>query len=46
MPTVRLRVTASEDDTRALMNALVAIEGIEHVAAERLSLAIEIVEDF
>lgn len=31
MPTVRLRVTASEDDTRALMNALVAIEGIEHV---------------
>ncbi|KAF1721787.1 hypothetical protein [Pseudoxanthomonas wuyuanensis] len=31
MPTVRLRVTANEDDNRALMNALLAIEGIEHV---------------
>lgn len=31
MPTVRLRVTASEDDVRTLMHSLEAIEGIEHV---------------
>lgn len=31
MPTVRLRVTASDDDNRALMNALLSIEGIERV---------------
>jgi hypothetical protein len=31
MPTVRLRVSASEDDNRELMNALQSIEGIEHV---------------
>lgn len=31
MPTVRLRVSANEDQNRALMNALQSIEGIEHV---------------
>lgn len=31
MPTVRLRVSANEDDNRNLMNALLSIEGIEHV---------------
>jgi hypothetical protein len=31
MPTVRLRVNANEDDNRELMNALLSIEGIEHV---------------
>ncbi|WP_411833699.1 hypothetical protein [Pseudoxanthomonas mexicana] len=31
MPLVRLRVTADEDGNRALMNALLSIEGIEHV---------------
>lgn len=31
MPTVRLRVSANEDDNQKLMNALQSIEGIEHV---------------
>ena len=31
MPTVRLRVTGSDDATSQLMHALGAIEGIEHV---------------
>lgn len=31
MPTVRIRYTASDDDTRALLNAINSIEGIEHV---------------
>lgn len=31
MPTVYLRLTASADDTRAMINALQALEGIEHV---------------
>ncbi len=31
MPTVRLRVSANEDDNRNLMNKLQSIEGIEHV---------------
>ncbi len=31
MPTLRIRLTGSEDDTRAMMNLLQSIEGIEHV---------------
>lgn len=31
MPTMRLRVTGSEDDTRAMINLLQSLEGIEHV---------------
>lgn len=31
MPTLRMRVTGSEDDTRAMMNLLQSLEGIEHV---------------
>ena len=31
MPTMRLRLTASEDDTRAIMNLLQSLDGIEHV---------------
>jgi hypothetical protein len=31
MPTLRLRVTGSDDDTNQLMHALEAIEGIERV---------------
>ena len=31
MPTLRLRLTGSEDDTRAVINLLQSIEGIEHV---------------
>ena len=31
MPTLRMRVTGSEDDTRAMMNLLQNLDGIEHV---------------
>ena len=31
MPTMRLRVTGSEDDARTFMNLLQSLEGIEHV---------------
>ena len=31
MPTLRMRVTGSEDDTRAMMNLLQSLDGIEHV---------------
>lgn len=31
MPTMRLRLTGSEDDVRAMMNLLQSLEGIEHV---------------
>ena len=31
MPMMRLRVTASEDNTRAIINLLQSLEGIEHV---------------
>jgi len=31
MPLMRLRVTGSEDDARAITNLLSSIEGIEHV---------------
>ncbi|HVJ37829.1 MAG TPA: hypothetical protein VM687_08500 [Stenotrophomonas sp.] len=31
MPTLRLRITGSEDDARAISNLLLSIEGIEHV---------------
>lgn len=31
MPTMRLRVTGSEDDVRAMINLLQSLEGIEHV---------------
>ncbi len=31
MPTLRLRLTGSEDDTRAVINLLQSLDGIEHV---------------
>lgn len=31
MPTMRLRLTGSEDDVRAMINLLQSLEGIEHV---------------
>lgn len=31
MPLLRLRVTGSEDDVRAISNLLLALDGIEHV---------------
>jgi len=31
MPNIRLRLTGSEDDARAMINLLQSIEGIEHV---------------
>ena len=31
MPTLRLRVTGSDDDARAIMNLLQSLDGIEHV---------------
>ncbi len=31
MPTMRLRLTGSEDDARAMINLLQSLEGIEHV---------------
>jgi hypothetical protein len=31
MPTLRMRLTGTEDDTRAMINLLQSIEGIEHV---------------
>jgi hypothetical protein len=31
MPTLRLRITGSEDDARAISNLLLSIDGIEHV---------------
>jgi hypothetical protein len=31
MPTLRMRLTGSEDDTRAVINLLQSLEGIEHV---------------
>ena len=31
MPTLRLRLTGSEDDVRAVINLLQSLEGIEHV---------------
>ena len=31
MPTLRMRLTGSEDDTRAMINLLQSLEGIEHV---------------
>ena len=31
MPTLRMRLTGSEDDTRAMMNLLQSLDGIEHV---------------
>ncbi len=31
MPTLRLRLTGSEDDARAMINLLQSLEGIEHV---------------
>ncbi|HET8818805.1 MAG TPA: hypothetical protein VFM73_04610 [Xanthomonadaceae bacterium] len=31
MPTMRLRVTGSDDDARTFMNLLQSLEGIEHV---------------
>ena len=31
MPTLRLRVTGSEDDARAIINLLQSLDGIEHV---------------
>ncbi|HEX5662158.1 MULTISPECIES: hypothetical protein [unclassified Lysobacter] len=31
MPMMRMRVTASEDNTRAIINLLQSLEGIEHV---------------
>ena len=31
MPTLRMRLTGSEDDTRAMINLLQSIDGIEHV---------------
>lgn len=31
MPTMRLRLTGSDDDARAVMNLLQSLEGIEHV---------------
>ena len=31
MPTLRLRVTGSDDDARAIINLLQSLDGIEHV---------------
>jgi hypothetical protein len=31
MPTLRIRLTGSEDDARAMINLLQSLEGIEHV---------------
>lgn len=31
MPTMRLRLTGSEDDARAMINLMQSLEGIEHV---------------
>lgn len=31
MPTLRMRLTGSEDDARAMMNLLQSLDGIEHV---------------
>ena len=31
MPTLRMRLTGSEDDTRAVINLLQSLDGIEHV---------------
>jgi hypothetical protein len=31
MPTLRVRLTGSEDDTRAMINLLQSLDGIEHV---------------
>ena len=31
MPILRLRITGSEDDARAISNLLLSLEGIEHV---------------
>ncbi len=31
MPTLRLRLTGSEDDARAMINLLQSLDGIEHV---------------
>ncbi|MFL6592483.1 MAG: hypothetical protein ACJ8GK_07230 [Luteimonas sp.] len=31
MPTLRMRLTGSEDDTRAMINLLQSLDGIEHV---------------
>ncbi|MEJ7746597.1 MAG: hypothetical protein WKF61_07555 [Luteimonas sp.] len=31
MPNLRIRLTGSEDDARAMMNLIQSIEGIEHV---------------
>ena len=31
MPRVRLRITGSDDDARAIMNLLQSLDGIEHV---------------
>jgi hypothetical protein len=31
MPTLRMRLTGSEDDARAVINLLQSLEGIEHV---------------
>jgi hypothetical protein len=31
MPTLRMRLTGSQDDTRAVINLLQSLEGIEHV---------------
>jgi len=31
MPTLRMRLTGSEDDTRTVINLLQSLEGIEHV---------------
>ncbi|TWI01029.1 hypothetical protein IP90_02651 [Luteimonas cucumeris] len=31
MPTLRLRLTGSEDDARAMINLMQSLEGIEHV---------------
>ena len=31
MPTLRMRLTGSDDDTRAMINLLQSLEGIEHV---------------
>ncbi len=31
MPTLRLRITGTEDDARAISNLLLSVEGIEHV---------------
>jgi hypothetical protein len=31
MPTLRMRITGSEDDARAISNLLLSLDGIEHV---------------